>query len=118
MPGSEGGVAVGAYGIQFRARLRWFMGFHLFSSMLTLFISVHMLMTARGTEVESVGAGWMPKLFGIRLQYPSAHESAVSITIKLDLPADVAAKARAKGLLEPASVSRLIERELDLEEPL
>ena len=42
----------------------------------------------------------------------------MSITIKLDLPADVAAKARAKGLLEPASVSRLIERELDLEEPL
>ncbi|MBI4025326.1 MAG: hypothetical protein HY360_10130 [Verrucomicrobia bacterium] len=41
----------------------------------------------------------------------------MSITIKLDLPASVAAKARAKGLLEPTSVSRLIERELNLEEP-
>lgn len=42
----------------------------------------------------------------------------MSITIKLDLPESLAAKAKAKGLLDPASVSRLIERELDLEEPL
>lgn len=41
----------------------------------------------------------------------------MSITIQLDLTESVAAKARAKGLLDPASVSRLIERELDLEEP-
>ena len=41
----------------------------------------------------------------------------MSITVQLDLPEQVAKKARAKGLLEPASVVRLIERELDLEEP-
>ena len=43
---------------------------------------------------------------------------AMSITIKLDLPEDLAAKAQAKGLLNPATVTRLIERELELEEPL
>jgi hypothetical protein len=42
----------------------------------------------------------------------------MSITIKLDLTESVAAKARAKGLLDPAAVSRLIEREVELEEPL
>jgi hypothetical protein len=42
----------------------------------------------------------------------------MSITIQLNLPEDLAAKARARGLLDPASVSRLIERELDMEEPL
>ena len=42
----------------------------------------------------------------------------MSITIQLDLPEALAAKARAKGLLNPAKVCRLIERELELEEPL
>ena len=42
----------------------------------------------------------------------------MSVTIQLDLPEELAARAKAKGLLEPASVSRLIERELDLQEPL
>ena len=42
----------------------------------------------------------------------------MSITIKLDLSEELAAKAQAKGLLSPATVSRLIERELELEEPL
>lgn len=41
----------------------------------------------------------------------------MSITVQLDLSPSVAAKAKAKGLLEPASVARLIERELDLAEP-
>lgn len=36
----------------------------------------------------------------------------MSITIHLDLPEDVAAKARAKGLLDPAHLTALIEREL------
>jgi len=40
---------------------------------------------------------------------------SMSITIQLDLPEAVATKARAKGLLEPASVSRLIEREVTAE---
>jgi hypothetical protein len=42
----------------------------------------------------------------------------MSITVEVDLPAKTLAKARAKGLLAPAIVSRLIERELQLEEPL
>ena len=42
----------------------------------------------------------------------------MSITIQLDLPDALAAKARAKGMLNPAKVCRLIERELELEEPL
>ena len=36
----------------------------------------------------------------------------MSITIQLDLPEDVAAKARAKGLLDPVHLSQLITREL------
>ena len=42
----------------------------------------------------------------------------MSITVQLDLSESVATKARAKGLLDPAKVTRLIERELELEEPL
>lgn len=42
----------------------------------------------------------------------------MSITVQLDLSESLAAKAKAKGLLEPAIVTRLIERELELEEPL
>ena len=42
----------------------------------------------------------------------------MSITIQLDLPEALAAKARAKGLLDPAKVGQLIERELEMEEPL
>jgi hypothetical protein len=41
----------------------------------------------------------------------------MSITVQVDLPEAMAAKARARGLLEPASVSRLIAREVDSEEP-
>jgi hypothetical protein len=36
----------------------------------------------------------------------------MSITIELDLPEDVASKARAKGLLTPAHLTQLIAREL------
>ena len=42
----------------------------------------------------------------------------MSITVQLDLSESVAARARARGLLDPAKVTRLIERELELEEPL
>jgi len=42
----------------------------------------------------------------------------MSITVKLDLPEELAAKPRAKSLLDPAHLTWLIERELDLEEPL
>ena len=42
----------------------------------------------------------------------------MSVTVQLNLPEAVAAKAKAKGLLEPQTLTRLIERELDLEEPL
>jgi len=42
----------------------------------------------------------------------------MSIIVQLDLSEAVAAKAKAKGLLDPATVTRLIERELELEEPL
>jgi hypothetical protein len=42
----------------------------------------------------------------------------MSIIVQLDLSDAVAAKAKAKGLLDPATVTRLIERELELEEPL
>jgi hypothetical protein len=42
----------------------------------------------------------------------------MSITVQLDLSDAVVAKAKAKGLLDPAKVTRLIERELELEEPL
>ena len=36
----------------------------------------------------------------------------MSITVQLDLPEDVAAKARAKGLLQPQALARLIQREM------
>ena len=36
----------------------------------------------------------------------------MSITIKLDLPEEIAAKARAKGLLNAAQLSELIAREV------
>lgn len=36
----------------------------------------------------------------------------MSITIKLDLPEDLAAKAQAKGLLNPAQLTQLIAREV------
>ena len=38
--------------------------------------------------------------------------SVMSITIELDLPEDVAAKARARGLLDPQELARLIQREM------
>ena len=40
----------------------------------------------------------------------------MSITVELDLPEAVAAKARAKGLLEPGELTRLITREVSAEE--
>ena len=42
----------------------------------------------------------------------------MSVTIQLDLPEALAEKARAKGLLEPAKVTRLIQNELELDEPM
>jgi len=36
----------------------------------------------------------------------------MSITVQLDLPEDVAARARAKGLLEPQKLARLIQSEV------
>jgi uncharacterized short protein YbdD (DUF466 family) len=42
----------------------------------------------------------------------------MSITVQLNLSEAIAAKAKTKGLLEPEKVARLIERELNLEEPL
>ncbi|MBM3840131.1 MAG: cytochrome P450 [Verrucomicrobia bacterium] len=39
----------------------------------------------------------------------------MSITIELDLPETVAAEARAKGLLDPQNLTRLIEREVKAE---
>ena len=40
----------------------------------------------------------------------------MSITVELDLPEALAAKARAKGLLNPAHLTQLITRELAAEE--
>ena len=40
----------------------------------------------------------------------------MSITVKLDLPEDIARKAREAGLLDPARVAGLIQRELKGEE--
>src|SRR5438046_10556200 len=39
----------------------------------------------------------------------------MSITIQLDLPESVAAEAKAKGLLDPQNLTRLIEREVKAE---
>lgn len=40
----------------------------------------------------------------------------MSITVELDLPEAIAAKARAKGLLAPAQLTRLIAREVAADE--
>lgn len=42
----------------------------------------------------------------------------MSITIELDLPEGMAARAKQKGLLEPTTLVQLIARELQLEEPV
>jgi len=42
----------------------------------------------------------------------------MSITIQLDLPESVAAEAKAKGLLDPRALTRLVERELELDKPM
>ena len=42
----------------------------------------------------------------------------MSITIDLEMPEPVAARARAAGLLDPKAVSELIQRELALQTPL
>jgi hypothetical protein len=39
----------------------------------------------------------------------------MSITVQLDLPDPVAAEARAKGLLDPQKLTRLVEREVELD---
>lgn len=41
----------------------------------------------------------------------------MSITVQLDLPESLAAKARARGLLEPQNLTRLIEREVAEDDP-
>jgi hypothetical protein len=47
-----------------------------------------------------------------------ATELIMSITIQLDLPEDIAAKARAKGLLDPETLARLIRSEMVSESAL
>jgi hypothetical protein len=47
----------------------------------------------------------------------SASRKSMSVTVQLDLSEAVAAKAKAKGLLDPLQLSRLIEREIDLDAP-
>jgi len=42
----------------------------------------------------------------------------MSITVKLDLPDSVAAEAKAKGLLDPEALARLVEREVELDKPI
>jgi hypothetical protein len=42
----------------------------------------------------------------------SGQQRFMSVTVELNLPDDLAAEARAKGLLEPQSLTRLIQREL------
>ena len=42
----------------------------------------------------------------------------MSITVKLDLPDSVAAEAKAKGLLDPQALARLVEREVELDKPI
>ena len=41
----------------------------------------------------------------------------MSITVQLDLPESLAAKARARGLLDPQNLTRLIEREVAEDDP-
>lgn len=40
----------------------------------------------------------------------------MSITVQLDLPEELAEQARAKGLLEPGELTRLIKREISAEQ--
>ena len=42
----------------------------------------------------------------------------MSITVEFDLPEEILQKARREGLLEPARVAGLIEREVAVSEPL
>ncbi len=42
----------------------------------------------------------------------------MSITVQLDLSESVAAKAKAKGLLDPQKLTRMVEREIGLDEPM
>ena len=42
----------------------------------------------------------------------------MSITVQLDLSESVAAEARAKGLLDPQKLTRLVEREVELDQPM
>jgi hypothetical protein len=43
---------------------------------------------------------------------------SMSITVQLDLSESVAAAARAKGLLDPQKLTRLVEREVELDQPM
>ena len=42
----------------------------------------------------------------------------MSITVQLDLPESVAAEARARGLLDPQKLTRMVEREVELDKPM
>jgi hypothetical protein len=42
----------------------------------------------------------------------------MSITIELDLPESLAAEAKAKGLLDPQRLTRLVEREVEIDKPM
>jgi len=42
----------------------------------------------------------------------------MSITVQLDLPESLAREAKAKGLLSPENLTRLVEREIELDKPL
>jgi hypothetical protein len=42
----------------------------------------------------------------------------MSITVQLDLPESVAAEARAKGLLDPQALTRMVAREVEFDKPM
>lgn len=42
----------------------------------------------------------------------------MSITVQLDLSESVDAEAKAKGLLDPQQLTRLVEREIELDKPM
>jgi hypothetical protein len=51
----------------------------------------------------------------VRVFADGSHCRHMSITVELDLPETVAQEARAKGLLDPQNLTRLIEREVAAE---
>lgn len=42
----------------------------------------------------------------------------MSIIVQLDLPDSVAAEAKARGLLEPKTLTQLVEREIQIDKPM